>query len=110
MSRNLDASVAGVARISFWDRLWTRPRARVRTERARVREGREGSVVSEDGPATAIAGSSKSKVRGLGADVDGLTHHNTTGQCVFKNLRRRGTEDAALSSSIAAQADWEFCH
>lgn len=26
------------------------------------------------------------------------------------NLRRRGTDDATLNSSIAAQADWEFCH
>jgi hypothetical protein len=26
------------------------------------------------------------------------------------NLRRRGTDDATLNSSIVAQADWEFCH
>lgn len=26
------------------------------------------------------------------------------------DLRRRGTDDATLNSSIAAQADWEFCH
>ena len=26
------------------------------------------------------------------------------------NSRRRGTDDATLNSSMAAQADWEFCH
>lgn len=66
MSRNLDASAAGIARTSFWDWLWTRPRVRDRTDRARVREGRKGSDAVDDGPAD--AGSSKPKESGCGAD------------------------------------------
>jgi len=71
MSRNLDASAAGIASTSFWDWLWTRPRVRARTDRARVREGRKGSDVLDDGPAD--AGSSKPKESGCGADVERLS-------------------------------------
>jgi hypothetical protein len=88
MSRNLDASVAGMARTSFrewlcWPWLWTRPpRARDRTDRMRVRfpegrrKGSEEALELEDGPAD--GGSSKPKVSGCGAgDVRwGLAHQN----------------------------------
>jgi hypothetical protein len=68
MSRNLDASAAGIARTSSWEWLWTRARVRGRTERERVREGRKGSDALEDGPA--VGGSSKPKESGCGADVE----------------------------------------
>jgi hypothetical protein len=67
ISRNLDASAAGVgvAKTSFWERLWTRSILRDRAERRRVRDEKKGSEASEDGPSD--AGSSKSNVRGFGA-------------------------------------------
>jgi hypothetical protein len=70
MSRNLDASAAGVAKTSFWERVWTRSILRDRAERRRVRDEKKGSEGEtwEDGPAD--AGSSKSNVRGFGAGVD----------------------------------------
>jgi hypothetical protein len=69
ISRTLDASAAGVAKMSFCERLWTRSILRDRAERRRVRDEKKGSEgeTREDGPAD--AGSSKSNVRGFGAGV-----------------------------------------
>ena len=112
MSRNLDTSAAGVgvAKTSFWERLCTRSILRDRADRRRVRDEKKGSEACEDGPAE--AGSSKSNVRGFGAVVDqsGLYIKVALQRTQIQNLRRRGTDDATLNSSIAAQADWEFCH
>lgn len=77
-------------------------------DRVRVRDWTKGSGLLEDDPAD--VGSSKSKVSGFGADVDGSHIRNMDLVCCIQNSRRRGIEDATLSSSIAAQADWEFCH
>lgn len=68
MSRNLDASAAGVAKTSPWERLCTRSILRDRAERRRVRDEKNESEVRVDGPAD--AGSSKSNVRGFGTGVD----------------------------------------
>jgi len=88
MSRNLDASAAGIARTSSWEWLWTRARVRDRTERARVREGRKGSDVLEDGPAD--GGSSKPKESGCGADVErGSGRQNSAFWCERVLLERR---------------------
>jgi hypothetical protein len=61
-----------------------RPRARDRTDRARVRDGMKGSGLLEDGPAD--VGSSKSKVSGFGADVDGSHIRNMDLVCCIQKL------------------------
>ena len=87
--------------------------------RARFAEGRrkgsEEGLELEDGPAD--GGSSKPKVSGCGAKIvrwgartSEFGVAGTRSVYSSKDSRRRGTDDATLNSSIAAQADWEFCH